>query len=198
MTSSGRQTAFDEDRDSISDGLISLAEQRDPGKTFCPSEFARRHWSINWQSHMSNVRQVADELVDRGVLIATQRGELVDVAQAKGPIRLALHRDARDPATPCLGLLNLGPACVADLQRVSIETLAELRRQGALEAFIAIMFDKWHRGHRKNLFHSMYLYALWGALHDVNCMRLPEAIRKGLIHKANEVKRDCLGSASTR
>ena len=185
-------------RDAIATGLIFLAEQRTSGKTFCPSEFARQHWPDDWRTHMDDVRETADSLVDRGILIATQKGERVDVVQANGPIRLALHDDKRDPKTPCLDLLNLGPACVEELAGVSIETLADLRRHGAVGAFDAIMSDKWHRGHRKNLFHSMYLYALWGALHDMNCMQLPDGVRKGLIAKAKQAKRDCLGNDEVR
>ncbi|MEM9364345.1 MAG: DUF3253 domain-containing protein [Planctomycetota bacterium] len=180
--------------EAIETGLILLAEQRASGKTFCPSEFARQHWPDAWRSRMPAVRAIADRLVDRGLLIATQKGERVDVAKAKGPIRLALHRDTREANTPCLDLLNLGPACTDDLARVAIETLADLRRAGAVDAFDAIMAYKWHRGHRKHLFHSMYLYALWGALHNVNCMQLPQAIRTGLISKAKKIKDDCLGS----
>ncbi len=69
----------------IADVLLDLAHQRGVGKTFCPSEAARR-LSDDWRSLMPEVRRVAATLP----LVATQKGDAVDPVEAKGPIRLGL------------------------------------------------------------------------------------------------------------
>lgn len=66
--------------------LVSLAAERGPDKTFCPSEAARR-LSDDWRPLMDDVRRVASTLQ----LVATQKGKPVDPLTAKGPIRLALR-----------------------------------------------------------------------------------------------------------
>ena len=67
----------------IAEMLLALAAERDTGKTFCPSEAARR-LSDDWRPLMLDIRRVAATLP----LIATQRGQPVDPSTAKGPIRL--------------------------------------------------------------------------------------------------------------
>ncbi len=69
----------------IADVLLDLAHQRGVGKTFCPSEAARR-LSDDWHPLMPEVRRVAATLD----LQATQKGAPVDPVTAKGPIRLGL------------------------------------------------------------------------------------------------------------
>lgn len=69
----------------IADVLLDLAHQRGVGKTFCPSEAARR-LSDDWRPLMPEVRRVAAQLE----LLATQKGVPVDPVTAKGPIRLGL------------------------------------------------------------------------------------------------------------
>ena len=79
---SGAMTPSD---NAIADVLLDLAHQRGVGKTFCPSEAARR-LSDDWRPLMPEVRRVAAQLD----LAATQRGAPVDPVTAKGPIRLGL------------------------------------------------------------------------------------------------------------
>lgn len=69
----------------IADVLLDLAHQRGVGKTFCPSEAARR-LSDDWRPIMPEIRRVAATLDLR----ATQKGTPVDPVTAKGPIRLGL------------------------------------------------------------------------------------------------------------
>ncbi len=69
----------------IADILLDLAHQRGVGRTFCPSEAARR-LSDDWRPLMPEVRRVAAQLD----LQATQKGAAVDPVTAKGPIRLGL------------------------------------------------------------------------------------------------------------
>ena len=71
----------------IARALMALAYARGVGKSFCPSEAARR-LSEDWRPLMARVRRVAIELP----LIASQKGQAVDICSARGPIRLSLDR----------------------------------------------------------------------------------------------------------
>ena len=72
----------------IREMLMQIARGRRDGCTFCPSEAARR-LSKDWRPLMSQVREVAAELVGQGELVCTQRGEPAHPLQTKGAIRLA-------------------------------------------------------------------------------------------------------------
>ena len=69
----------------IAAALMTLAQQRGAGKTFCPSEVARALVK-DWRPLMSDVRRVAATLP----LKATQNGQTVDAIYEKGPIRFGL------------------------------------------------------------------------------------------------------------
>ena len=74
----------------IQQQIRTLARQRGPQKTFCPSEIARALFPDNWRSQMPAVRQAARQLAQAGELRVLQSGQEVDIEQAKGPIRLQL------------------------------------------------------------------------------------------------------------
>jgi len=69
--------------------ILELIAGRDPGKTICPSEAAR---ALGGHEHMDLVREAAGALRERGEVAVTQRGEPVDPATARGPIRLGRPR----------------------------------------------------------------------------------------------------------
>lgn len=56
--------------------------------TACPSEVARKVGGVGWRSQMQAVRAVAAALQRKGLIDAYQHGRPVDIARAKGPIRL--------------------------------------------------------------------------------------------------------------
>lgn len=73
--------------------ILDLIAQRDPGKTICPSEAARALGGDDgFRPLMGLVREAAGELVEAGRIEVTQRGEPVDLARARGPIRLRAIR----------------------------------------------------------------------------------------------------------
>jgi len=77
----------------IEAAILGLLARRDPGRTICPSDAARElAGSEDFRPLMDPVRDVARELVARGELEVTQRGEVVELAAARGPIRLRLPR----------------------------------------------------------------------------------------------------------
>jgi len=66
-----------------------LLEQRDPGKTICPSEAARALGGADgFRPLMGLVRDAARAMVADGEIDVTQKGEVVDLDTVRGPIRL--------------------------------------------------------------------------------------------------------------
>lgn len=78
-------------RRDIERAIVALLRERGE-RTACPSEVARRIAPEDWRAWMSEVRAVASQLQARGVVEGRQRGAAIDIATAKGPIRLALVR----------------------------------------------------------------------------------------------------------
>jgi hypothetical protein len=68
--------------------ILELLERRAPGKTICPSDAARALAGSDFRPLMATARAAAAELVATGEIEVTQRGEVVDIADARGPIRL--------------------------------------------------------------------------------------------------------------
>jgi hypothetical protein len=68
--------------------ILDLLDERAP-KTICPSDVARRVGTPDgWRALMDPVREAAQRLVEREQVEITQRGERVDLATVKGPVRI--------------------------------------------------------------------------------------------------------------
>jgi uncharacterized protein DUF3253 len=65
-----------------------LLDARADGATICPSEAARAVHPEAWRDLMPQARAAAGRLADRGEVEVTQRGAVVDVATARGPVRV--------------------------------------------------------------------------------------------------------------
>lgn len=52
----------------------------------------------DWRPLMGETRQAAGRLAQQGLIEVTKKGAVVDVATAKGPIRLRLREDKRELA----------------------------------------------------------------------------------------------------
>ncbi len=71
--------------------ILDLLARRDPGTTICPSEAARALGDDDgFRPLMPLVRAAAGALVTAGRIEVTQRGRPVDLATARGAIRLRL------------------------------------------------------------------------------------------------------------
>lgn len=69
--------------------ILDLLASRAPTATICPSDAARAVGDEgSWRDLMDPARAAAARLVDRGEVEITQGGEVVDLATAKGPIRI--------------------------------------------------------------------------------------------------------------
>jgi hypothetical protein len=81
--------------------ILDLLDQRDSGKTICPSDAARALGGDDgFRPLMDLVREAAGELVASGRVEVTQGGEPVDLDRARGPIRLRSVRDPRNGQSP--------------------------------------------------------------------------------------------------
>ena len=69
--------------------ILSLARERGPAKTICPSDAARAVGGPQWRDLMDDARAEARELARRGEVEISQRGEVLDPdAQWRGPVRI--------------------------------------------------------------------------------------------------------------
>ena len=74
----------------ISTTILSVATQRGPEKSTCPSEIARKLFPDDWRNHMKNVVDVAIDLHHQGKVMITQKGIAIDVNHIKGPVRIKI------------------------------------------------------------------------------------------------------------
>ena len=69
--------------------ILDLLARRREGATICPSDAAREVGTgDDWRSLMQPARDAAARLVASGDVEVTQRGTVVDVATARGPVRI--------------------------------------------------------------------------------------------------------------
>ncbi|MCC4622596.1 DUF3253 domain-containing protein [Xanthomonas cassavae CFBP 4642] len=70
--------------------MRQLLAQRLPQHSICPSEVARALSDdvAVWRALMPQVRAVAADAAGKGLVRITQQGRTVDLATARGPIRL--------------------------------------------------------------------------------------------------------------
>jgi Protein of unknown function (DUF3253) len=80
--------------------ILELLLKREPHGSICPSDAARAAGPDQWRELMDDVRAAAGRLADRGIVDVTQRGRVVDISRAHGPVRIRRHRqddhDGRD------------------------------------------------------------------------------------------------------
>lgn len=69
---------------------------------------------------------------------------------------------------------NLGPACEKDLNAVGIETAAQVIELGAEETFIQMLLGRKAVGRSAKCCNAAYLYAIYGAIHDIDWRSLSE------------------------
>jgi hypothetical protein len=72
--------------------ILQLLSQRSPQSSICPSDAARAARPDGWRALMDDVRAAAGRLASRGEVDVTQRGRVVDIATARGPVRIRRPR----------------------------------------------------------------------------------------------------------
>ena len=89
ISSVGRRLVGVDDVDrSLEQRILALLDQRAAGATICPSEAARAVDPEGWRELMPAARAAAGRLVTSGDVEVTQRGEVIDVGTARGPVRI--------------------------------------------------------------------------------------------------------------
>lgn len=71
----------------LEEAILAMLDRRGAGKTICPSEVARELHPENWEQWMEPTRAAGRRLVERGEVIITQGGRVVDPSRARGAIR---------------------------------------------------------------------------------------------------------------
>ena len=72
--------------------IEELLDQRRPEVSICPSEAARAVDAEGWRDLMPAARAAAGRLAGAGLVEVTQGGTVVDVATARGPVRVRRPR----------------------------------------------------------------------------------------------------------
>ena len=86
----GRNEYDQQDLQEMQDTILELLSHRRADATICPSEAARAVAGPggDWRPLMDQARAAAAHLVEAGEVVITQRGEVVDLGRARGPIRI--------------------------------------------------------------------------------------------------------------
>ena len=69
---------------------------------------------------------------------------------------------------------NLGPVCQQDLNAAGIHNAKDLMEVGAELAFIKLLNARKASGRSGKCCNAAYLYAIYGAIHDIDWRELPE------------------------
>jgi hypothetical protein len=72
--------------------ILRLLSQRSAQGSICPSDAARAARAQGWRALMDAVRAAAGRLAARGEVDITQGGRVVDIATARGPVRIRRHQ----------------------------------------------------------------------------------------------------------
>ena len=70
--------------------ILEILSKRKAGSTCCPSEAPRQLCPEDWRPLMHTTRVAAQELVQEGKIEVTQKGQVVNLQEVKGPIRLRM------------------------------------------------------------------------------------------------------------
>ena len=72
----------------LEEQIRRLLDERRPDASICPSEAARAVDPEEWRDLMPAARAAAGRLAAAGVVVVTQGGVVVDVADVRGPVRI--------------------------------------------------------------------------------------------------------------
>ncbi len=89
---------------------------------------------------------------------------------------------------PISEMRNLGPACERDLNAAGIMTAGELQAMGVEQAFLAMLQARKREGRSAKSCNAVYLYALYGAIHDVDWLDVPEAEKRRFKELTAEIR----------
>lgn len=98
---------------------------------------------------------------------------------------------ARIPADrPVRELRNIGPVCEQELRSAGILTAGDIRDLGVKETFLRLMAARERSGKSTGCYNAAYLYALYGAVHDIDWREIPEKKRNEFRKFTAELRAD--------
>lgn len=71
-------------------------------------------------------------------------------------------------------MLNLGPKTEKDFNEVGIYTAQQLIKLGVYKAFDKLIEGRMKSGRSMKCFNAIYLYAIYGAIENIDWMDIPE------------------------
>lgn len=83
---------------------------------------------------------------------------------------------------------NLGPVCEKDFNAVGIRTAAQIKKLGPEDAFIKMLLGRKQQGRSAKCCNAAYLYALHGAIHDIDWRAIPEKKKEEYKALAKELR----------
>ena len=69
---------------------------------------------------------------------------------------------------------NLGPATEMDLNAAGIKTAEQVKKLGVEGTFIKMLVGRLEKGRSAKCCNALYLYAIHGAIYDIDWRALPE------------------------
>ncbi len=83
---------------------------------------------------------------------------------------------------------NLGPVCEQDLNAAGIHTAEQLKKLGAEAAFVEMLRARSNSGRSAKCCNAAYLYALYGAIHEIDWREVPEKKKAEFKNLAAELR----------
>ena len=87
------------------------------------------------------------------------------------------HKNSQDDRT-ISEMRNLGPACEADLNAVGITKASQVIELGVEDTFIKMLLGRKRDGRSAKCCNAAYLYAIHGAIHDVDWRDVPDSMKE--------------------
>lgn len=72
---------------------------------------------------------------------------------------------------------NLGPSCERDLNEAGIHTAQEVLDLGVEQTFLRMLISRKQQGRGAGCCNAAYLYAIHGAVHDLDWRDVPEDLK---------------------
>lgn len=84
---------------------------------------------------------------------------------------------------------NLGPAAEKDLNAAGIFYASEVKKLGAKKTFIRMLEGRLKLGRSAGCCNALYLYSIYGAIHDLDWRNIPATKKKEFKAFTNTLRR---------
>lgn len=84
---------------------------------------------------------------------------------------------------------NLGPAVEKDFKAVGIHAPSQVIKLGPEKAFLKMLDGRLKLGRSAKCCNALYLYAIYGAIHDIDWRKLPQEKKKKFKDYTDKLRR---------